>query len=245
MGLLGARFLLTYWEDASEIYIMKLFSQLGPAWPPIHRTRLWPRRPGFGNFAINRTVHFAVLLRFGQSELMEFCEGPVWHALARNVADTFPTIRWSWHHRGLAVNLNGLADPRRVDDALFVNRSEIEIICHSRRACNPSRRRHKDHREWYMISCPNGAPRECPGWIGSSFGLPQDLFRSGVLTAAWEPVSTLYPFANMYWAVRAVVAEHLERLVATMGSPDGNGCGRAVAAHDPVLYYLPCLMPMR
>ena len=52
--------------------------------------------------------------------------------------------------------------------------------------------------------------------MGSSFGLPQDLFRSGVLTAAMAPGFNAYIFANMYGRARRVAASSV--LVATMGS---------------------------
>ncbi|HAR80957.1 MAG TPA: AEC family transporter, partial [Sulfitobacter pontiacus] len=53
-------------------------------------------------------------------------------------------------------------------------------------------------------------------FMGSGFGLPQDLFRSGVLTAAMAPGFNAYIFANMYGRARRVAASSV--LVATVGS---------------------------
>ena len=44
-------------------------------------------------------------------------------------------------------------------------------------------------------------------WLfGSSAGLPQDLFRSGVLNAAMAPGFNAYIFANMYGRAKRVAA---------------------------------------
>ena len=52
--------------------------------------------------------------------------------------------------------------------------------------------------------------------MGTGFGLPQDLFRSGVLTAAMAPGFNAYIFANMYGRARRVAASSV--LIATIAS---------------------------
>lgn len=54
-------------------------------------------------------------------------------------------------------------------------------------------------------------------WIfGASTGLPQDLFRSGVLNAAMAPGFNAYIFANMYGRAKRVAASSV--LIGTAAS---------------------------
>jgi malonate transporter len=68
-----------------------------------------------------------------------------------------------------------------------------------------------------MVCCIGLLVHPAIVWLlGSSFALPQDLFRSGVLTAAMAPGFNAYIFANMYGRARRVAASSV--LIATVAS---------------------------
>ena len=219
LGLLGARFLFKRdWEDCVAIGFCSLFSNSVLLGLPITERAYGPDAL-IGNFAII-AIHSPFCYGLGIT-VMEFVRnrGQSGTALARNVA------RAMFHNplvlgiiAGFAVNLSGLAIPGVIDDALsLIVRAALPAALFALGGVLIQYRPEGDTKTIAMVCILSLMVHPAIVWMmGSSFGLPQDLFRSGVLTAAMAPGFNAYIFANMYGRARRVAASSV--LVATMGS---------------------------
>ena len=172
-----------------------------------------------GNFAII-AIHSPFCYGLGIT-VMEFVRnrGQSGPAFARNVA------RAMFHNplvlgilAGFAVNFSGLAIPGVIDDALsLVVRAALPAALFALGGVLIQYRPEGDSKTIAMVCLLSLIVHPAIVWfMGSGFGLPQDLFRSGVLTAAMAPGFNAYIFANMYGRARRVAASSV--LVATVGS---------------------------
>lgn len=219
IGMYGARLLFKRdWEDCVAIGFCSLFSNSVLLGLPITERAYGPDAL-IGNFAII-AIHSPFCYGLGIT-VMEFVRnrGQSGPALARNVA------RAMFHNplvlgiiAGFAVNLSGLAIPGVIDDALsLIVRAALPAALFALGGVLIQYRPEGDTKTIAMVCILSLMVHPAIVWMmGSSFGLPQDLFRSGVLTAAMAPGFNAYIFANMYGRARRVAASSV--LVATMGS---------------------------
>ena len=219
LGLFGARILFKRdWEDCVAIGFCSLFSNSVLLGLPITERAYGPEAL-IGNFAII-AIHSPFCYGLGIT-VMEFVRnrGQSGPAFARNVA------RAMFHNplvlgilAGFAVNFSGLAIPGVIDDALsLIVRAALPAALFALGGVLIQYRPEGDSKTIAMVCLLALIVHPAIVWfMGSGFGLPQDLFRSGVLTAAMAPGFNAYIFANMYGRARLVAASSV--LVATVGS---------------------------
>lgn len=109
---------------------------------------------------------------------------------------------------GFIVNLSGIALPAAVDEALgLITQAALPGALFALGGVLVKYRPEGDLRTIGFVCCVSLMLHPSVVWLlGKSTGLPQDLFRSGVLTAAMAPGFNAYIFADMYGRAKRVAA---------------------------------------
>ncbi|MFV0512744.1 MAG: AEC family transporter [Jhaorihella sp.] len=218
-GMAGARWLFRRdWEDCAAIGFCCLFSNSVLLGLPITERAYGPDSLT-GNYAIiafhspfcymvGITV-MEVIRGRGQSSARML--GSVLRAMFSNVLILGIAL-------GFAFNITGLALPQAADDALgLIIRAALPGALFALGGVLVQYRPEGDLRTIAFVCAVSLMLHPSLVWVlGKGVGLPQDLFRSGVLTAAMAPGFNAYLFANMYGRARRVAASSV--LIATGGS---------------------------
>ncbi len=116
---------------------------------------------------------------------------------------------------GFVVNLTGIALPGAVEDALgLIIRAALPAALFALGGVLVQYRPEGDLRAIAMVCALALLAHPAITWtLGRAVSLPQDLFRSGVLTASMAPGVNAYIFANMYGRAKRVAASSV--LIAT------------------------------
>ena len=219
LGIFGARFIFKRdWEDCMAIGFCCLFSNSVLLGLPITE-RAYGADALTGNFAII-AMHSPFCYGLGIT-VMEFVRnrGQSGLSLARNVTNAM------FHNplvigiiAGFLVNFSGVAIPAVIDDALsLIVRAALPAALFALGCVLFQYKPEGDLKAIAMVCGIALLVHPAIVWLlGSSFALPQDLFRSGVLTAAMAPGFNAYIFANMYGRARRVAASSV--LIATVAS---------------------------
>jgi len=219
LGILGARLLFKRdWEDCVAIGFCCLFSNSVLMGLPITERAYGPEALA-GNFAIV-SLHAPFCYGLGIT-VMEYVRnrGGSPMQLARNVARAmFRNALVLAILAGFAVNLTGTQLPTVLEDALsMMVRAALPAALFALGGVLFQYRPEGDAKAIAMVCVIALTIHPSLVWLtGSALSLPQDAFRSGVLTAAMAPGVNAYIFANMYGAARRVAASSV--LVATGAS---------------------------
>lgn len=218
-GLLGARLIFGRdWEDSVAIGFCCLFSNSLLLGLPITE-RAFGSDALTGNYAII-SVHspfcyglgitvMEVVRNRGQGGLRTL--RAVTNAIFRNALILGIGL-------GFAVNLSGLAVPGPVDDALaLIARAALPAALFGMGGVLLRYRPEGDLRTILYVCAVSLLLHPVLVWsFGRVADLPQDLFRSAVLTSAMAPGVNAYVFANMYGRAKRVAASAV--LMATAAS---------------------------
>jgi predicted permease len=218
-GLMGARLLFRRdWEDCVAIGFCCLFSNSVLLGLPITERAYGPQALT-GNFAIV-ALHSPFCYGLGitameiarnKGKSVAVMAGAVLRSMFRNALVLAIAL-------GFAVNLSGLAVPGVVQDALdLLIRAALPAALFALGGVLFQYRPEGDMKAIAMVCAIALVLHPVLVWtFGSALSLPQDSFRSGVLTAAMAPGVNAYIFANMYDRARRVAASSV--LMATAGS---------------------------
>ncbi len=208
-GLFGARLIFRReWEDCVAIGFCCLFSNSVLLGLPITERAYGPENLT-GNYAI---IAFHSPFCYGVGiTVMEIVRnrGHGGARMARSVLSAmFKNALILGIALGFVVNLSGLVIPRVVDEALgLVTRAALPGALFALGGVLVKYKPEGDLRTIAYVCCISLMLHPSLVWIfGKSTGLPQDLFRSGVLNAAMAPGFNAYIFANMYGRAKRVAA---------------------------------------
>ncbi|WP_050602740.1 AEC family transporter [Ruegeria sp. 6PALISEP08] len=208
-GLFGARIIFDRdWEDCVAIGFCCLFSNSVLLGLPITERAYGPENLT-GNYAI---IAFHSPFCYGVGiTVMEVVRnrGNGGVHMARSVLSAmFKNALILGIALGFLVNLTGLVIPAVVDEALgLVTRAALPGALFALGGVLVKYKPEGDLRTIGFVCCISLMVHPSLVWIfGTSTGLPQDLFRSGVLNAAMAPGFNAYIFANMYGRAKRVAA---------------------------------------
>tara|TARA_R110002094_G_scaffold122941_3_gene117794 strand:+ start:1881 stop:2810 length:930 start_codon:yes stop_codon:yes gene_type:complete len=219
LGIFGARLLFARsWEDSVAIGFCCLFSNSVLLGLPISERAYGPDALT-GNYAII-ALHSPFCYGLGIT-VMEFVRnrgqraGQLLRAVSRAMFRNALVIAIL---AGFAVNLVGLGIPGVVDDALsLIVRAALPAALFALGGVLIQYRPEGDMKAIAMVCVIALVIHPALVWVfGTALELPQDAFRSGVLTAAMAPGFNAYIFANMYGRARRVAASAV--LIATGSS---------------------------
>lgn len=219
LGIFGARVLFKRdWEDCVAIGFCCLFSNSVLMGLPISERAYGPDALA-GNYAII-SLHAPFCYGLGIT-VMEVVRnrGKSPAQLARNVGRAmFRNALVLAILAGFAVNLSGVALPGVLDDALsMMVRAALPAALFALGGILFQYRPEGDAKAIAMVCIIALTVHPSLVWLtGTALSLPQDAFRSGVLTAAMAPGVNAYIFANLYGRARRVAASSV--LVATGAS---------------------------
>lgn len=219
LGMIGARVLFKRdWEDCVAIGFCCLFSNSVLLGLPITE-RAYGTDALAGNLAII-ALHAPFCYGLGIT-VMEVVRnrGQSQRALVANVGRAmFRNALVIGIVMGFFVNLTGLPIPGVVDDALsLIVRAALPAALFALGGVLIQYKPEGDMKAIAMVCCIALLVHPALVWtFGTTLSLPQDAFRSGVLTAAMAPGFNAYIFANMYGRARRVAATSV--LIATGGS---------------------------
>lgn len=209
LGIAGARLLFKRsWPDSVVIGFCCLFSNsvlLGlavteRAYGPANLT---------GNFAIV-ALHspFCYLLGITVMEVVRNSGGGGLRTMGAILSAMFKNVLILAIAAGFAVNLTQTQIPGVVDEALgMIVRTALPAALFSLGGALVQYKPEGDLRAIFFVCAVSLLLHPAIVWtMGSASGLPQDLFRSGVVTAAMAPGMNAYIFANMYGAAKRVAA---------------------------------------
>jgi len=219
LGMAGARLLFDRdWEDSVVIGFCCLFSNSVLLGLPITE-RAFGSENLTGNYAI---IAFHSPFCFGLGiTVMETVRsrGQSRRALAGAVfSAVFKNALIIGIGLGFLVNLTGLILPQVAGDALgMISRAALPGALFALGGVLVQHRPEGDLRAIGFVCAISLLVQPALVWMfGTSLGLPRDLFRSGVLTAAMAPGFNAYIFANMYGRAKRVAASSV--LIATGAS---------------------------
>ncbi len=219
LGIFGARVLFKRdWEDCIAIGFCCLFSNSVLLGLPISE-RAYGTDALAGNFAI---IAFHAPFCYGLGiTVMEIArnQGQSRAVLARSVLRAmFRNALVIAILLGFFVNLSGLVIPSVVDDALsLIVRAALPAALFALGGVLIQYKPEGDMKAIAMVCAIALLVHPALVWtFGTTLNLPQDAFRSGVLTAAMAPGFNAYIFANMYGRARRVAATSV--LIATASS---------------------------
>lgn len=219
LGMIGARFLFKRdWEDCVAIGFCCLFSNSVLLGLPISE-RAYGADALTGNYAI---VAFHSPFCYGLGiTVMEIVRnrGQSGFQLLRSISRAmFRNALVIGILAGFAVNFLGLSIPVVVDDALsLIVRAALPAALFALGGVLIQYRPEGDMKAIAMVCAITLLVHPAITWtMGTALSLDQDLFRSGVLTAAMAPGFNAYIFANMYGRARRVAASAV--LIATASS---------------------------
>ncbi|TDK49680.1 AEC family transporter [Antarcticimicrobium luteum] len=219
LGVMGARLLFHRdWEDCVAIGFCCLFSNSVLMGLPITERAYGPGNLA-GNFAI---VAFHSPFCYGVGiTAMEIVRnrGNGGGRMARAVLTAmFRNALILAILLGFVVNLSGVALPGAVEDALgLITRAALPAALFALGGVLVQYRPEGDLRAILMVCALALLVHPAITWtLGRALAVPQDLFRSGVLTASMAPGVNAYIFANMYGRAKRVAASSV--LIATGAS---------------------------
>ncbi|MGD9862403.1 MAG: AEC family transporter [Pseudodonghicola sp.] len=219
LGLFGARLLFRRdWEDCVAIGFCCLFSNSVLLGLPITERAYGPESLT-GNYAI---IAFHSPFCYGVGiTVMEVVRnrGRGGRHMARSVLTAmFRNALIIGIVLGFGVNLTGIALPGAAEDALaLITRTALPGALFALGGVLVQYRPEGDLRAILFVCAIALLAHPTFVWLfGKSFGLPRDLFRSGVLTAAMAPGFNAYIFANIYGRAKRVAASSV--LIATGSS---------------------------
>lgn len=208
-GMIGARLIFRRdWEDCVAIGFCCLFSNSVLLGLPITERAYGPENLT-GNFAI---IAFHSPFCYGVGiTVME-----VFRHRGHGGAQMIKSVMTAMFKNalilgiglGFIVNLSGVAIPAVVDDALnLITRAALPGALFALGGVLVKYRPEGDLRAILFVCGISLLLHPSLVWLfGTSLALPQDLFRSGVLTAAMAPGFNAYIFANIYGRARRVAA---------------------------------------
>ncbi|MEQ6202785.1 AEC family transporter [Sulfitobacter sp. HNIBRBA2951] len=219
LGMVGARVLFKRdWEDCVAIGFCCLFSNSVLLGLPISE-RAYGADALSGNYMII-AMHSPFCYGLGIT-VMEIVRN---RGKARG--DTVRAITSAMFHNplviaialGFAVNLGGIGLPLVVNDALsLIVRAALPAALFALGGVLIQYRPEGDMKAIAMVCCITLLLHPAIVWtMGTGLGVPQDLFRAGVLTAAMAPGFNAYIFANMYGRGKRVAASSV--LISTAAS---------------------------
>ncbi|WP_299665924.1 AEC family transporter [uncultured Ruegeria sp.] len=218
-GMIGARIIFGRdWEDAIAIGFCCLFSNSVLLGLPITERAYGPDNLT-GNFAII-AFHSPFCYCVGITVMEVFRNRG--HGGARMMKSVlsamFKNALILGISLGFVVNLAGLVIPAVVDEALnLITRAALPGALFALGGVLVKYRPEGDLRAIVFVCCISLLLHPSLVWLfGTSLALPQDLFRSGVLTAAMAPGFNAYIFANMYGRAKRVAASSV--LIGTAAS---------------------------
>ncbi|SDW21043.1 hypothetical protein SAMN05444358_101224 [Ruegeria halocynthiae] len=218
-GMVGARLIFAReWEDCIAIGFCCLFSNSVLLGLPITERAYGPDNLT-GNFAII-AIHSPFCYCVGITVMEVFRNrGHGGAQMIKSVLSAmFKNALILGISLGFIVNLTGLGVPGVVDEALnLITRAALPGALFALGGVLVKYRPEGDLRAIIFVCCISLLLHPSLVWLfGSSLALPQDLFRSGVLTAAMAPGFNAYIFANMYGRAKRVAASSV--LVGTAAS---------------------------
>ncbi len=218
-GLFGARLIFGRdWEDCVAIGFCCLFSNSVLLGLPITERAYGPESLT-GNYAI---IAFHSPFCYGVGiTVMEIVRnrGHGGTKMVRSVLSAmFKNALILGIALGFVVNLSGLVIPQVVDEALeLVTRAALPGALFALGGVLVKYKPEGDLRTIAYVCGISLMLHPSLVWLfGTSTGLPQDLFRSGVLNAAMAPGFNAYIFANMYGRAKRVAASSV--LIGTAAS---------------------------
>ena len=218
-GILGARMIFhREWEDCVAIGFCCLFSNSVLLGLPITERAYGPDSLT-GNYAII-AIHspFCYGLGITVMEVIRNRGHSGGRMLRAVLTAMFKNALILGIALGFAVNLTGIAIPAVVDEALgLITRAALPGALFALGGVLVKYRPEGDLRAIIFVCCIALLLHPSLVWLmGVSAALPQDLFRSGVLTAAMAPGFNAYIFANMYGRAKRVAASSV--LIGTAAS---------------------------
>ncbi len=218
-GLFGARLIFGRdWEDCVAIGFCCLFSNSVLLGLPITERAYGPENLT-GNYAI---IAFHSPFCYGVGiTVMEVIRnrGNGRRRMIRSVLSTvFRNALILGIALGFVVNLSGIELPAVVDEALgLVTHAALPGGLFALGGVLVKYKPEGDLRAITLVCAVSLLLHPSLVWLfGTSVGLPQDLFRSGVLNAAMAPGFNVYIFANMYGRAKRVAASSV--LFGTLAS---------------------------
>lgn len=215
-GLLGARLLFgREWEDSVAIGFIALFSNSVLLGLPISE-RAYGAANLAGNYAI---IAFHAPFCYGVGiTVMEMVRNRGrggWNTVRAALRAMFRNTLLLGIALGFVVNLSGFPLPQVVDDALsLITRAALPGALFALGGILVQYRPEGDLRVIAYVSALSLLLHPALVWLaGKSLSVPQDLFRSGVLTAAMAPGFNAYIFASIYGRATRVAASSV--LMAT------------------------------
>lgn len=219
IGILGARLVFKRdWQDSIVIGFCCLFSNSVLLGLPITE-RAYGADKLTGNYAIialhapfcyGLGITVMEVVRNNGKNAREFA-GSVLSAMFKNTLILGIAL-------GFLVNVAGLSIPNIIGDALgMVSRAALPCALFALGGILVQHRPEGDLRTIAFVCALSLILHPTLTWfLGTSLALPQDLFRSAVLTAAMAPGFNAYIFANMYGRGKRVAASSV--LIATGSS---------------------------
>lgn len=209
IGMLGARLIFhREWEDCIAIGFCCLFSNSVLLGLPITERAYGPENLT-GNFAII-AFHSPFCYCVGITVMEVFRNrGHGGMRMIRSVLTAmFKNALILGIALGFIVNLSGVGIPAVVDDALnLITRAALPGALFALGGVLVKYRPEGDLRTIMFVCAVSLVLHPSLFWLfGTSLSLPQDLFRSGVLTAAMAPGFNAYIFANIYGRAKRVAA---------------------------------------
>jgi predicted permease len=219
IGMTGARLLFKRdWEDAVVIGFCCLFSNSVLLGLPITERAFGPENLT-GNYAII-AFHspFCYGLGITVMEVVKNRGAGGIKTVSSVLTAMFKNVLILGIALGFAVNLAGLTIPGTVDAALqLLIRAALPTALFALGGVLVQYRPEGDLRTIGFVCVTALMVHPSIVWImGGTLGVKQDLFRSGVLTAAMAPGFNAYIFANMYGRAKRVAASSV--LIATAAS---------------------------
>ena len=216
IGIAGARLLFRRdWEDCIVIGFCCLFSNSVLLGLPITERAYGPENLT-GNFAII-AFHspFCYGLGITAMEIIRNRGQGRARMLGATLSAMFRNALIIAIGLGFAVNLSGLSLPGTLDSALgLISRAALPGALFALGGVLVQYRPEGDLRAIGFVCAVSLLVHPALVWIfGTSVGLPQDLFRSGVLNAAMAPGFNAYIFASLYGRAKRVAASSV--LIAT------------------------------
>ena len=219
VGMLGARFIFRRdWEDCVAIGFCCLFSNSVLLGLPITERAYGPDNLT-GNYAII-AFHSPFCYCVGITVMEVFRNrGHGGALMIKSVLSTvFKNALILGIVLGFIVNLSGAGIPAVVDEALSLTaRAALPGALFALGGVLVKYRPEGDLRAIVFVCSVSLFLHPSLVWLfGTSLSLPQDLFRSGVLTAAMTPGVNAYIFANMYGRAKRVASSSV--LIGTAAS---------------------------
>jgi hypothetical protein len=218
-GLLGGRYIFGRdWEDSVVIGFCCLFSNSLLLGLPITE-RAYGTDALEANYAIV-AIHspFCYMIGIAAMEIARAQGGGVLATGGRIIRSVFRNALVIGISLGLFVNLSGLAIPGALTDAIgLMVRAALPAALFGLGGVLYRYRPEGDMRTILYVCCISLILHPSIVWLmGTAFHLPQNAFRSAVLTSSMAPGVNAYVFANMYGRAKRVAASAV--LMSTAGS---------------------------